>query len=272
MSAGDRRSRVIWACPALTLAQKALWDLIRRLESPSRGDGAFGTAAYLAECLGLAQSTVMKDRAALHRAGLLDARQPHGRRQGAHWFALLASDYQPADPAHRTIMDCAHRLATHLGTLPEFTPRPNSGVTSETYLQSQVSTPDPRPNSGVRSSTGDGMGESLIPSPIPSSPPNGDEGWDGGTEAAQRVAVRTDDAAPDEGDEGAAPAFTLRQLEDQLSLPALRRLLADAEAKRETARIEKLRALIRGGGLQAAAPTGTAAVDPRAAASSEAVA
>lgn len=110
---GDRdlRARVVWACPELTMAQRALYDLLRRLERG--GAGAHASAAFLAECLTSTERTVATDRWELRRLGLLELRQ-ESRRQVGTWTAVLPAACIPATAEHAEILRCAQLLAEHV--------------------------------------------------------------------------------------------------------------------------------------------------------------
>ncbi len=66
----DLRPRVVWACGELTLAQRALYNLLWRLERG--GQGAHANVAFLAECLASTERTVAADRWELRQLGLLE--------------------------------------------------------------------------------------------------------------------------------------------------------------------------------------------------------
>lgn len=132
----DLRARVVWACPALTLAQRALYDLIRRLERG--GEGAVATADFLAQCLASTERTIATDRWDLHRLGLLKVRQEN-RRQAGTWICTLPKACIPLNSTHNEIMRCAGRLTAHVRLHPT--------EKSESSPGGEVSVPESSPES-----------------------------------------------------------------------------------------------------------------------------
>jgi hypothetical protein len=227
----------------LNPSQKAIWDLEHRLENAQTGEGAYGTADYLAACLGLAEGTVMNERAILHRAGLLESRHPHGRRQLAHWYAILPAAFTPADGKHETILACAAQLDAYLATLPDFAARPNLAAKPRPH-SGPHRTVDLGPQPTVSTSTGEGMG-GRERSPIPSS--SQDEGT--GQRAASNggaAAEGTNDNALPEGCDPPTPEFSaqLRELERGLDLRTIRRLADEARTRGDRVAVEKYQRLI----------------------------
>lgn len=136
----DLRARVVWACPALSLAKKALYDLLRRLEAG--GDGAIAGVSFLAECLALAPGTVSGDRWELRQLGLLEVRQP-SRRQAGTWRCTLPPGCVPRDGTHPEILRCAALLGRWVRVHPT--------VRSESSPGSEVSEPETSPESSLHS-------------------------------------------------------------------------------------------------------------------------